>query len=191
MTEKTLLKNKEIDKTIQNLEDSLKIDMFNVSKYFELASCYQARNKYLKANDIYNKTLEIEPYNPNIYEYLGNNYLYLNDYDEALNCYLMSWNLLVDNEEQYLNAMYNMCNKIVEIYLKIDEYQECLKWTKNMIEINPKNTQGYLHMSDAYAKLNDLTNALKYAHMAFDIRDKNNHIEKSLIIKYYIKKYAN
>lgn len=153
----------------------------NPSKYlqkytinmFILVTCQQLQGDYTGAeNSIVETlnaldTLKSDKYNFKFYSMLGTNYIFLHQYENALNCYKKTLNYKINNARK-INSFLN----IACIYIKQKKISKALDILKQLLKKNKnKNYQSIILNEYGYClhKLGN-QNAIKYLKLSLDLR---------------------
>ena len=82
-----LTEQKKIDESIECYKKGIKIAPNYDAIYNNLASSYQLKNDYNKAENYFKKSIDLDNKSSESQNNLGNLYLELNDHQKAINCY--------------------------------------------------------------------------------------------------------
>ncbi len=156
---------------------------------------YQISNNYAKAIELYNKSLDIEPYNHLAWSMLAIMYEKANKPNKALEAYdfaiglnpndlnaienkallLFNLNRYEDAKELYLHYISIRPDYAPPLYLyaecceNLDDFNTAKNYYQMGLENNGDEIQGYQGLSRCSAKLEDLESALDYAQKALEI----------------------
>lgn len=163
---KIFMPPKKIPKVIsKGMEDSLiiqekiyqqriEINPSDYNNYIELARVYFIRKDYLKAEDNFNKAIELtdDPFlKYRLYIQLGLCFLYQEKYDEAEKNYLKAISLNPENSLAY--------SKLGYLYILKKEYSKAEEIFKKLIKNNPLSADLYIDLAYCYSLKGDYSKA--------------------------------
>ena len=118
--------NKNYNKAIEALNESLKLDSNRGHTWALLGHVYREMGENKRAIKLYKKALEIDP-NISIWNRLGSSYWAIHDFDNAIKAF-----------EQSLKSYYKniaVWNNLVRIYLKLKNYNKVIELCENIFKI--------------------------------------------------------
>ncbi|KUJ95367.1 MAG: hypothetical protein PWR24_1768 [Desulfonauticus sp.] len=115
---------------IQELETQAQTDVNNVLLFTELGNLYFDTGQYQKAIKAYNRSLELNPQNPNVWTDLGVMYRRTGQFQKALEAFNKALN--IDPKHQT-----TLFNKGVVLFFDLNQKEEALKSWQNLVKINP------------------------------------------------------
>jgi tetratricopeptide (TPR) repeat protein len=171
------IQNKEYDKAISYLNNTLNFDVNNASLksqiYSSLGDAYQQQKKYNESVEAYESALLLEPNNT----YTLNNYAYyLSLRDEKLaKAEAMSFKT---NELEKDNASFQ--DTYAWILYKEKKYQEAKVWMQKAILNNPNSAVQFDHFGDILFRLGEIENAVQYWKKALVLDPENASLIKKM-----------
>lgn len=138
-----------------------------VRTYYEIAQAYLNKKDLPAALDYFKRAVDLNPETGLSFWYLGAAELQSNDpklNQDALKNMEQSLrveNPFVPNEQEYL--------RLVDIYLKKQDFAHIAEIYEKIIAINPNNAQHYASLATAYLKLGRLDDAVKTARQAVQV----------------------
>lgn len=138
-----------------------------VRTYYEIAQAYLNKNDQSTAIDYFKRAVDLNPETGLSFWYLGVAELQTNDQKLAKDALknmeqsLIVENSFVPNEQEYL--------RLVDIYIKKDDFANIAKIYEKIIALNPNNAQHYASLATAYAKLGKINAAAETARRAVEV----------------------
>jgi tetratricopeptide (TPR) repeat protein len=132
------------------------------------------KDNHEKAYNFFMQALALDIPNPVVYFYIGNLFLYTNQFDKAIENY--KYALEIDNNmgEAYAN--------LSSAYIKKHMYWKALKYIQKAISLDPLNSDNYSTMGIIFLQQRKLKEAKVYFEKAINLDPKNN-----FAIEYYKK----
>lgn len=121
--------------------------------YNDVAFCYERLEELDKALEYYNKYLDEDPFNDNVWFNIGTVYAKRKDFDKAIEAFEYSLALNESNS----SSLYN----IAVVFLNLERYRESVDFFRRFMLEEPGSVAGIVGMADAYLGLNDFTEAKK------------------------------
>ncbi len=120
----------------------------------DLAYCYDRLGDLEKATDLYQKLIDIDPFNDYIWYNIGTIYSKIPDYDKALDAYGYALALNPSNT----SALYN---KAI-ILINNKKIKEATELFEDFLTLEPDNVQVMIALADSYLTLGENDNASVY-----------------------------
>lgn len=148
----------------------------------DLGNAYSALCNYEQAIQYYDKALDLNKIDYDLYVNKGYSLDKLFRFEESSLCYDYAIALNPKDEIAYLNKGYSL--------LCSDKLMESIKYFDKVIEINPEYEDAYIFKAQIYEKLSDYDNSIQAYDKAININPSNmtNYIRKGRIL-YLIGKY--
>ncbi|WP_108869397.1 tetratricopeptide repeat protein [Aquimarina aquimarini] len=156
-----LMDEGKIDKSIELLEESQKLDSKNYIYPYEIAYAYVLKKEYKKAIKILKKVKKYETLNSQVYQMSGNCYSYLEEPDKAIKEY-----------EEGMNRFPNSGNLHLEkgnIFLGQEKYDEAIKNYENGIDVDPTYTSNYYRLAKLFLNSTDKLSGLIYGEIFMNL----------------------
>ncbi|HOP49047.1 MAG TPA: tetratricopeptide repeat protein [Ignavibacteriales bacterium] len=122
-------------------------------EHFGKGAYEMEQKNYTKAIEEFQISLQYDPNNHTTYNYLGNCYDYINEFDEAIRCYLKS----IDIEE---NAY--AYNNLGNSYTNKSDYKKAEEYYKKAIDLDPKYAPPLYNLGKLYFFLRREKEGLEY-----------------------------
>ncbi|MEW6456575.1 MAG: tetratricopeptide repeat protein [Acidobacteriota bacterium] len=166
-------------KAIEEYEETMKYAPNLASAHFYLGSCYQLlfkpgiesednKKKAEKAIEHFNRVLELDPNNKDVFYNLGDIYDRLRNFEQAEKYYKKILELDPKNSNNYY--------VVAEFYNKYDKDDQAVKMYLKRIELDPSNPEGYSYLASFYSNkinvLTDLEKAKDYMRKSIEIHEK-------------------
>ncbi|MDM8514677.1 tetratricopeptide repeat protein, partial [Desulfobacterales bacterium HSG16] len=163
--------------------------------YSKLGDVFYAQKEYGKAMAQYGKAIEISPYyytdpynnlgkasnkqirpkresitighNASTYSLLGNTFMKLKNYEEAINQYRKA--IEIDPDNTYANTMLGLA------FYKQKNYEEAINQYRKAIEIDPDNTYAYNKLGRVFEKQKNYEEAINQYRKAIEIDPDNTY----------------
>lgn len=135
--------------------------------YFLRAFIEQLKNNYQEAIQLYKKVIEVNPGFPGAYNGIGNCFLALKNYDEAIKWY-----------NEYIKTFY-LSDLSVPFYNRAlayagkKEYEKAISSSLMSIENNKSYSRPYLFLLNTYFILGDISSAIKVADEILKVFEKD------------------
>lgn len=126
-------------RAIKEVNASIFAKKKNPEAYNLMAEIYLQEGKLSKASAVYQKSYKINKKNPETLLGLGNIEFYWDDYDKALEYYLMVLKRQKNNQDAMLN--------IAVCYALKKDFKNANIWVKKLLNINPYNYRAYYLLS--------------------------------------------
>ena len=154
---------------LQEIEES-------ASTYFDLAFCYQKKNKPYKALEFYQKTLELDPNEFNAYNNLGLILRDLKRFDDAEKALMLSLKIQPDN-----HLALNNLGIVEEVKGRFDE---AIGLFLNAVKINPNYAEAYLNLANCFSALGQEEEATLAINKSIEINPNyvDAHFNNSLLL---------
>jgi tetratricopeptide (TPR) repeat protein len=147
------------------LLQAIEKDPDNARYYFRLGVVYDKQKKKNACIEAMRKAIELDPKDATALNYLGYTYADLGqNLDEAERLVLEA--LKYKPNDGYIT------DSLGWVYYQKGQYQKALQVLKKASELANEDAVILEHVGDAYLKLNDKANALKYYQKSMDKRDK-------------------
>jgi predicted O-linked N-acetylglucosamine transferase (SPINDLY family) len=201
-----VLEKKNIDKSIEYLQEVIKIKKDYLPGHRQLIDCLMKVKKFHQAIDVLRNLLNLKINNDNhyvIYHNIGSCYYGLNDFKSALKFFLKAYQLnnsfqetllrlgmvysqLNDNENglRYFNLALNtkvdqfkVFNSLGDFYKKNKNYDLSIAYYEKSININPNYYLALENLANLFFKLNKFKLAEKYFLKCLEI-EKNSVLPK-------------
>lgn len=152
-------------KALEEYKETLKYAPNLASAHFYLGSCYQLlfkpgveseenKKRAEKAIEHFNKVLELDPKNKDVFYNLGDIYDRLRNFEQAEKYYKKILELDSKNPNNYY--------VVAEFYNKYDKDDKAVEMYSKRIELDPSNPEGYSYLANFYGqKINFLTDVEK------------------------------
>lgn len=205
------VKQKDPDKALPFAEKAVSTDPSNKWYKILLMDIYQSQSQYEKAGKIIKDLLVQEPENLSFIEDLALNYLYQNDYKNALKAYdtleektgLME-EISIQKEKIYLimgktdkaiaeiqklsdsdpsNPRY--LEMMAELYMGAKDYDKALAMYKKVLEVDPNNPYINISLADYYHKQGDKEKSFEYLKKGFANPKLDIDTEVQILLAYY------
>ncbi len=181
---------------------------FQYKELSDLAFKYHSNNNFEKAEELYNKLLEINPADVNILNLSGLLCLAVNRYTEAINYLskafiLKKTSYIASNlaKAYYMNSEYKKAIKIYNqalelgetddiyyslalAYKQLGDYDAVIECYKKAIQLNPQNYNALYNLSIAYKEKKDTSKAILYAGKCLEINSRDEDVY-ALLSGYY------
>jgi tetratricopeptide (TPR) repeat protein len=182
------MQKKEWDTAIDYYQEAIAINpedsgahnaMANAYVYKYRSSNVQDKDLLDKSLNHFHKSVEINKDDALAYAGLGDIYLHLGDWKEAI--------------ENYKNVMKRSPKDISSInnmgyaYLKMQDYGKALECFNQAFTINPKNSLSLKYMGDYFSQLGKYDDAINYYQKSLDIDPRDAATSYSLGIAYIVK----
>jgi tetratricopeptide (TPR) repeat protein len=118
---------------------------FNYDLIYWLAKCYEHESEYEKAASIYEKMTEINPFDENIWDDLGDVYMILSEYEKAIRAFDLR--LAASNE----NANETLINK-AECLSNLGKNDEAIKIYNKILESDKENLDAMFGIAKCYER---------------------------------------
>ena len=140
-----------------------------MNKYFQLAIQAHMNGDFVKAHDLYNQALRINPTSVETLINLGSIYIAFNDYDKA--------------EMFFKNALQISPNETIyqllgNLYCEQNKLNDSLICFSKSLKINPKNSKSYSGLGKVFLKLNKIKESIDAYETAIKL-DPNDHLAKT------------
>jgi tetratricopeptide (TPR) repeat protein len=192
-------------------EKAVKQDMSNKWYKILLIQLYQAQGKYTEAGDYLSQLIVAEPNNIEYYEDQALNYIYNNDYKNAIKSYDILEQKLGMNEDISIQKekIYIMMGKpdkaieeiqklskaypeeprylemLAELYMTAGMDDQALATYNEILRIDPGNPYINISLSDYYRKKGDRAKSLEYLKAGFANPELDIDSEVSILLAYY------
>lgn len=181
------ISKKEINKSFQEAIDSRSIqkaqevallaekNYFLDYAYFLRAFIKQMKRKYQEAIKLYKKVIEINPGFAGAYNGIGNCYLALKHYDEAIRCY-----------HEHIKT-FNLANlsvpfhNIALAYAAKKEYEKAISSSLMSIENNKSYSRPYFFLLNTHFALGDIPSTIKVADEILKVFEKDQETLDKLV----------
>jgi len=131
---------------IQSVNSNNMVKEPEYNEYFEEGKKYLKKGNLEKAEEMFIKSLEINPNNWETYQYLGFIYARINDINGAEKMFMKSLEINERNDA--------VCAWLGFIYLNQHKLKDAEKLLERAIEINPKNEEAYTQLCSVYSAMN-------------------------------------
>lgn len=119
--------------------------------YNDVAFCYERLDELDKAQEYYNRYLDEDPFNDNVWFNIGTVYARQRDFDRAIEAFEYSLALNETNG----SSLYN----IAVVFLNLEHYREAADFFNRFLQVEPESLAGVVGMADACLGLNDFAEA--------------------------------
>ena len=176
-----------------------------------LFTLYQAQGKYAEAGKIIDKLIEADPENIEYYEDQALNYIYNNDYKNAVKSYDMLEQklgvmeeisvqkekiyIMMGKPEKAIEEMQKLCNAfpdetrylemLAELYMTSGMYDQALEIYNKILVVDPENPYINISLSDYYRKKGDKAKSLEYLKAGFANPNLDIDTKVSILLAYY------
>lgn len=172
------IKQKEWEKALKTIQNSLKTDPNNTNLYFLQGLTFGLTGVYNKAIEAFNKSIEIEPKFSSVWFNLGYTYSQLKDYVKAIESYMKA----IEINPEYEKAWINLGNS----YRESEQYQKAIDAYQKSIEINPNYEKTWINLGNAYSDSEQYDKAIEAYLKAIEIKPDNKKAWINLGDTYYL-----
>jgi len=137
----------------------------NISAYNDMAFCLERTKRYEESIQFYEKYLDKEPFNDNVWFNVGTIYATIEKYDKAIEAF--DYSLALDPGNA--SVMYN---KAI-VYINTEQYDHAAEILKEFIELEPDDIFALLALADSSLKIGQTEESEKYVKMALNIENEN------------------
>ena len=153
-------------------------------EYFnDMAYCYEKLDKLDLSVQYYNKYLDKDPFNDNVWFNLGTIYARQGDYEKAIDAFEYSLALNGKNS----SSLYNMA----VVYLNLEQFQKSVDFFNSFLECEPDSIAGYIGLANARMGLADYSGAREAFAKANELDpscvEVNLGVEAISAVEHYIK----
>ncbi|GIK21581.1 MAG: glycosyltransferase family 39 protein [Ignavibacterium sp.] len=169
--------NKEYEKAALYAENAIRINpTIDPEFYHKAALAYESAGDFLKANDVLERSLEIDKDNPVTIVNLVKNYLKLKQTDKA-DIWSEKFLRLNTDDKKKLESL---SSSISYYYTQARQYNSAVKFMKQALEIFPDNPVLNNDLGALYANTDSLDSAKIYFEKAVDLEPDNISFRKNL-----------
>lgn len=156
----------------------------NQAAYHALIGANQlyTNGKYVDAIEQYKKSIEIDPKLYNAYLGLGNSYIELGIYDEAIKTFEKTLNGYFDYRTLYGLGLAN--------YVR-EDYQQAYFYLMSAYKLNSKNRPVVSYLTNTYNALGLYDEAINLANENLIDNPKNHHLYRKIAVSYLLKGDSN
>lgn len=153
-------------------------------EYFnDMAYCYEKLDELDLSVQYYNKYLDKDPFNDNVWFNLGTIYARKAEFDNAIEAFEYSLAL----NEKNSSSLYNMA----VVYLNLEQFPKSVEFFNSFLECEPDSIAGYIGLANAKMGLNDFTGAREAFAKANELDpscvEVNLGVEAISAVEHYIK----
>jgi tetratricopeptide (TPR) repeat protein len=200
-----------IDEALDFAEKAVELDPANKWYKILLIGIYQAQGKYADAGNIIAALIMAEPDNIAYYQDQALNYIYNNDYKNAIRTYDLLEQQMGINEDISLQKekIYIMMGKpdkaveelqklaraypeeprylemLAELYMTAGMYDQALETYNEILKLDPENPYINISLSDYYRKKGDKAKSLEYLKAGFANPALDIDSKVSILLAYY------
>lgn len=171
-----------------------------------LGRVYLYQGLLTDAFEMFNRAINIDPYDEDAYFYLGVYYGKIKKYEEAVECYEKSLSINIEQSETHLNLgicyyrldLYNEAlneyelaykydNECVQakenkgiVYIDMKDYEKALDELLFVTNINTNDIVNIIDIAHCYYQLNDFHSAYKWIKKAIEIEPENEYANKMM-----------
>lgn len=165
---KLALQRGEYQVAVLSFETFLRSKKEDVEVWTLLAQSYKEMENYLSAIDAYNEAIEIEPTNQELYEELGDLYMYMGRSDIAKEKYHQA--LQVEEKTREINQ--NLYNKLSRIYLGEGEIQKAFNMCNELLTLAKDNDEALFLSGKSLVRMGQRYEGIVRIKRAIEISDK-------------------
>jgi len=147
------------DEALKHVLMALDISPTFVRTYYELGQVYLNKKNLVKAVEYFKQAAEL---NPNV----GVSYWYWGMVEIELGNQEMGLELINKALDKNFNASESDYQKLIAVYLKINDYDHIIEIYKKLILLKPNNAQYHASLAVAYARIGKISEAVEQARMA-------------------------
>ncbi|HZZ99725.1 MAG TPA: tetratricopeptide repeat protein [Candidatus Paceibacterota bacterium] len=130
--------------------------------YYEIGQAYLNQKNYAKAEESFQKAIDLNSDNATSWWYLGISQITAGQIQKGLETVRTAFQKGYQaSENDYLG--------LVDIYVQRNDYQDLVMIYENLIKINPNNVQYHVSLALSYAKIGRIDDAVAQAHQAADL----------------------
>lgn len=166
-----------LEKAEEILDTIELIDQFNDEIYIQRANIYSKQDRHLDAIGALQKALEIQPDQPDIFTLMGMEYLFLEDFIKAKECFINCVDLDLEDYAALYNAVY--CFEYLE------DYKGGIEYLNDYLNKNPYCEVAWHQLGKMYAELELYKEALSSFDFAIysDDRFIGAYYEKGMVLE--------
>lgn len=127
-------------KGIESYEEAIRLDSNYWQAFYNLGVCREAAGKTLQANELFVKSLQINPKNPKLQYNVGTYYLENKKFSEALPFLKAT----LDQEPRHYQATLN----VGHAYEGLKDTAKAIEYFNRAITVNPKLPAAYINLSN-------------------------------------------
>ncbi|MCF8303233.1 MAG: tetratricopeptide repeat protein [Bacteroidales bacterium] len=169
---RTHIKKDDLEQALENAQKAEAINDTNKWYKLLLADLYQQSEKHLKAAQIYEELVELEPEELRYMDQLAMNYVYAGKYMKAIEVY--------DRLEKKMGLNPKLILQKKQIYMMQDEVKKAAKEVRKLIDEFPDKAEYYLELGDLYMNAGKKKKALEVYKQARKINPNNPYVNLSL-----------
>ena len=133
---------------LEKLLEAVKLDPTNSAIHHELALVYRDLGEFQISLDHFKKTLALRPEFPQAWNNMGTVYLFLRQWDQAINCFQMAVGDILYRTPHYAY------NNLGFAYLKKEQYQKAIVNFKKALKFAPSFTPAQTNLGLALERMN-------------------------------------
>lgn len=163
-----LMDNGEIDKSIELLEESYKLDPYNTVYPYEIGYAYYMKEDFKKSAEYFKKVIKMDGSNDQCYQMLGNAYDMGGNSKKAIKTYKKGVEMFPLSGRLYL--------ELGNMHLK--EVNEAIKYYEKGIEVDPTHSSNYYWATRIYLNSRDEIWGMLYGEMFMNLERGSQRTEE-------------
>ncbi len=161
----------EFQVAVLSFETYLRTKSENIEVWKLLGRSYKELENFVSAIDAYNDAIELEPTNQELYEELGDLYLFMGHEDVAKDKYLQA--MQVEEKTRPVNA--DIYNKLSRLYLAEGNIQKAFNLCNELLTLSKNNDEALFISGKALIKMGQRYEGTVRVKKAFEISDKQEY----------------
>jgi tetratricopeptide (TPR) repeat protein len=137
----------------------------NLDILFDMAFCQEQKGQYDQAIETYNRIIELDPYNDEVWSAVGQLYFILKDYEKAIEAY--DFALIIDE-----NDSLSLLQKAHALF-QLEKWKDALEVYTAYSEMVSEKWQVWTFIGECYEKLEDFENAIVFYRKSLDESEDN------------------
>ena len=152
-------------KSLELLNQAIKIDPNNIGVLLDLGNSYKKINNFIDALQNYQKIIDLDPENSSAYHNCGETLVKMEQYKLSIDLYSKSYHL---NNSNLLSLV-----GIARAYDSLHDYEMAISIYKKVLDKNSSEASALLGLGDLYRKIYRYEEALDLAEQVVKIYPKN------------------